>query len=857
MRKLVFLFLLVVLPGILATIINVDKQRRCNSVKNCIRLLFEAGVKLFVLITTLFLIDVAIIRVFFDGKYMEFLQSICYGFTTIKDVFEVATVWLVQVLLALIIGGIFRIVRYRSIEYAFFKITYWQRQVATIAFLGSLSAFLLCFGIKDNAEKQLVINEVCSQNNSILVDEYGDYRDYIELYNPSCCNISLQNFVLSDSSDFSDKIEIDHVVLQSKGHYLIWVGDSEYEKSGFSLNSEGENIYLLSSNGTILDEVEVPGLDANVAYARISDGAADWEKQYPSPSADNNTLQRYLEEPVFSAESGFYEEEFCLNIQANEGEKIYYTLDGSIPDKNAILYTEEILVKNVSDNPNVYRSIQNIIRDWKTYEIPKEAVDKAVIIRAIAIDDYGNTSDIVTKTYFVDMENYQDGYVLSIVSEPEELFGEDGIYVTGKEYDEWYLGEQEGNMPLCNFEKEGRDSEIETTIALFNNTLLMEQDAGMRIQGASQRHLADKRFSFFARKEYSNSRYFDYELFGLPMHSFFVRHDFEDAFLHSLVEDRSVGTLKAIPVSVFLNGEFWYNSYIREKYGEDYIALKYQVEKDTIRYDECVPEGVYMVLEGLDLSEEEDYQKFCDYMDMQSYIDYLAINIYLSNMDASELKNARLWKTRVDTGMGYSDSKFRWLLYDMDSLTWNSKNYYQCDSYEIDSFSHDKRYAGAAYNQEAIYQAVRVNEEFCKQFVLTFMDLANYNFSPEVVGEKMEAWGRDLSWNRGFFKYRYEHIVPALAKEFQLQGTLEEITISVNDEFAGCIQINTITPELKNGSWTGKYYTDYPVTLTAKPNWGYKFVGWTNGNEMLEEEQISVQMKDGGCSWKAVFQKAS
>ena len=256
LRKLVFLFLLVVLPGILATIINVDKQRRCNSVKNCIRLLFEAGVKLFVLITTLFLIDVAIIRVFFDGKYMEFLQSICYGFTTIKDVFEVATVWLVQVLLALIIGGIFRIVRYRSIEYAFLKITYWQKQVTAIAFVGSLSAFLLCFAIKDNAEKQLVINEVCSQNNSILVDEYGDYRDYIELYNPSCCNISLQNFVLSDSSDLSDKIEIDHVVLQSKGHYMIWVGDSEYEKSGFSLNSEGEHIYLASANGTILDEVE-------------------------------------------------------------------------------------------------------------------------------------------------------------------------------------------------------------------------------------------------------------------------------------------------------------------------------------------------------------------------------------------------------------------------------------------------------------------------------------------------------------------------------------------------------------------------------------------------------------------------
>ena len=62
MRKLIFLFLLVVLPGILATVINVDKQRRGNSVKNFIRLLLEVGVKLFVFTTILFLIDIAIIR---------------------------------------------------------------------------------------------------------------------------------------------------------------------------------------------------------------------------------------------------------------------------------------------------------------------------------------------------------------------------------------------------------------------------------------------------------------------------------------------------------------------------------------------------------------------------------------------------------------------------------------------------------------------------------------------------------------------------------------------------------------------------------------------------------------------------
>ena len=848
--------MLLLLPGILVEVIGVNKQKRCTKFRDFSKLICGVFIRVFIFTFSLCLLDVIAIRLFWGANYIEVWNFIHSKIITIEDVFFLSELWLIQVMLALGIGSIWRIIQYKSIKCAFSKMLQWQKWVSDVVFIGFVLVGLLIFAIKDNAEKQLIINEVCSQNNSILVDEYGEYRDYIELYNPSFFNIALKNFVLSDSSDLSDKIELDNVVIQSKGHYMIWVGDTEYEKTGFALSVEGEHIYLASPNGTILDEVEVPELDVNIVYARVSDGAVDWEKQYPSPSAENNTLQKYLEEPVFSAESGFYEDEFNLCIQANKGEKIYYTLDGSTPDKNAILYTGEIVVKNVSDNPNVYKSIQNIVRDWKTYEIPEEPVDKATVIRAIAVDDYGNTSKVVTKTYFVDMGNYQDGYVLSIVSEPEDLFGDNGIYVTGKTYDEWYLGEKEGDMPLCNFEKEGRESEIETTIALFDTTLLMEQDAGMRIQGASKRHVADKRFSFFARKEYDNSRYFDYELFGIPMHSFFVRHDFADAFLHTLVEDRSVGTLKSIPVSVFLNGEFWYNTYIREKYSEDYIALTYEVEKDTIRYDEWVPEGIYMFLSKLDLSKEEDYAKFCNYMDVQSYIDYLATNIYLCNMDASEQKNARLWKTMVDTDAGYNDCRFRWLLYDVDSLAWNSKEYYQCERHEIDSFSHAKMYAGVAYNQEQIYTAVKVNEDFCEQFVLTFMDLANYNFSPEVVGEKMKEWGQDLSWNGGFFKYRYDYIVPALAKEFELQGTLEEITICVNDELAGCVQINTIIPMLEKGSWTGKYYTDYPVTLTARPNWGYEFVGWINGNEMLEEEQVSVQLKEGGCSWKAVFQKA-
>ena len=39
----------------------------------------------------------------------------------------------------------------------------------------------------------------------------------------------------------------------------------------------------------------------------------------------------------FSAEAGFYDEPFYLTLSAPDGCNIFYTLDGSTPDKNAIL----------------------------------------------------------------------------------------------------------------------------------------------------------------------------------------------------------------------------------------------------------------------------------------------------------------------------------------------------------------------------------------------------------------------------------------------------------------------------------------------------------------------------------------
>ena len=60
-----------------------------------------------------------------------------------------------------------------------------------------------------------------------------------------------------------------------------------------------------------------------------------------------------VEELNFSAESGFYEDEFDLYIDAVGG-TVFYTLDGSTPTCQSNKYTGPIHISDATNNENVY-----------------------------------------------------------------------------------------------------------------------------------------------------------------------------------------------------------------------------------------------------------------------------------------------------------------------------------------------------------------------------------------------------------------------------------------------------------------------------------------------------------------------
>lgn len=726
--------------------------------------------------------------------------------------------------------------------------------------------------------QNILINEVGNYNVTMVLDETGQICDYVELYNRGSLDCIAYQLYLSDDMGNLQMKEIPYTRIPAKGHLLVKLdGDVlKLKKEG------GETLILSDGYGRLLDQVETSAADPDYSCSRKEDASASWVMLSGTPGYSNSESVRKAAMPVLSHQSGMYDQAFDLDISAKAGSTIHYTLDGSTPTTQSPVYTQPIRVYDRSAEPNVWSSQQRVVADWQTYQPDPTPVDKAFVVRAVAVDADGAVSDPVTATYFVGLPQYSQDTVISLVADPEDMWGENGIYVTGAEYDAWYLGDRSGTAPGVNYAQRGIAWEAKAHMDYLSDQTSWSQEIGLRITGGSSRGRAKKSFSLYARERYSGSSLFDHMVIDqIPSHKLAIRGGYANAICQSLTSDRGFGTQRLVRVAVFLNGEFWYYANLMEKYDSQYLSAHYGVNPDNTVIikaggleegrpgDEKLYHNIYDYLKTHDMSLEDDYAGFGEILDLQSYIDYMCFNIYIDNMDFTETKNSVWWRSREVTGKPYEDGKWRFMLYDLDAMEWGDSTLWGVETQaQKNSFSLIPRYTGEQpIHRQPIYVALKQNPEFRRQFVLTFQDLANTIFRYEHVKQVLDSYGRNttdyLSGNGGtrdtdyydtFFQTRAVYILPHMAEEFSLTGTLETLTLRVNNPEAGTIQLNTITPDMAQGSWSGQYYTDYPVTLTAVAKEGYTFVGW-EGSTASDNTTIQTTLTKGGATLRAVFEK--
>lgn len=631
---------------------------------------------------------------------------------------------------------------------------------------------------------------------------------------------------------------------------------------------------------------------------------------------------------VFSKESGFYDKGFSLEISCAEADaKIYYTTDGSDPDENDTLYIAPIKLENRTSELNVLSAAKGMC-SGADY-IPRKNVDKANVIRAVAVLPDGTKTEVSNGTFFIGIDRekeYANVPVISLCTDSKNLIDYDiGIFVKGKRYDEW-LEEDPANASLQDWEKQGnfsnkgREWERPVAVQYFDadGKLAFSQDMGMRVMGAASRGNSQKSIRLFAREDYGKKAV-EYEVIPDNLRSdgsgsvekyksFVLRNggndcDFakvRDPYLQELAFGRSFETEQYTPCVVYIDGEYWGMYTLKENYSDNYIENNYGIDNKNVilvktgEIEDGSDEDIelyyqmYDFITENDMSNADNFSKASEMLDVNSFADYCAFNLYIFNQDSIfKDNNWEMWRVREpDMQTAVSDGKWRMMVYDVDfssGIYDGGTGFSQNNITEIfrDQTSYNDAQNEPNYRHPIkLFTSLYENEDFRKELVNAMCDIRNINFEKgralnrlseiadvysQIVPDTFKRFGPDWVANQDTRQYfmqkinelavfidgRYEKFPNIMQKALSLENQAK-LTLSLD---GGTALINSSQIPAADG-FKGIYFTDFDIYVKALPDEGKKFVRWEYEGCTISDEnsnEITVSF-DGDFTLKAVFE---
>ena len=485
----------------------------------------------------------------------------------------------------------------------------------------------------------IVINEVLSSNSRYAPDAYGNYEDFIELYNQSVRDVDMSGWFLSDSdSDYKKWSFPEGTVIKPNEYMLIYAsGRNTKDKNGklhtsFKLDKSNEKV-ILSYGDTIV---------STISYGKMKNNISAGPKTHSSrqilyftsatPGADNASAgyKGFTSPVTIDQKSGIYKSKITVTLSCVQpNAKIYYTTDGSTPNENSKLYTSPITVSS------------------------------GCPVRAVSKSSGNIDSDVVTANYLFNADHHGLP-VIFLTTDHDRIFGGGGIYYA----------------PLGSTRRVTANIELlEADGTGFNETVLVRKHGNMSSFDPQ------KSFAVYFRESAGKSS-LEYDLFpGDPdgvktFKSFLLRtsgNDWDDlkckdAFIAMLArQEMDLDYQSYRPAVLYINGKYWGIYNIRDQQNEDYLASHHGINPDKvdiISFGHGVHEGSYTEYNKLinfvtskDLNKESNWQQLESMMDVNNMIDTYLCHIYYGNFDTVNIK---WWREKKE------GAKWRWLLYDLD-----------------------------------------------------------------------------------------------------------------------------------------------------------------------------------------------
>ena len=562
---------------------------------------------------------------------------------------------------------------------------------------------------QDNA----VISEFMASNLEAIEDEDGDASDWIEFYNPGDATAQLRDHFLTDDRRNLRKWRVPgNLSIPPNGYGLIFASGKDRGglfastfHTNFELTEDGEYLALVAPDGeTILSEFasKYPKQRVGLSYGIAENASGGTELRYfetPTPEAANGTGREDLPPRVadtkFSVTRGFYDEPITVEITtATEGATIYYSVDGSDPDKGSVFipgkrYTEPITI----DSTTMLRArafkdgLEPTNIDTHTYVYIDSVLEQADEQPGLPTRwngtnaDYGIDPDIVNDAAYRD--EIRDAFLalptLSIVTEEDNLWANDGLYLNTTQR------ASSGQGADFRFE-----FEVSAELLHPDGSKGFQIQAGLRAQGGASRN-ADRApkhaMSLRFRRVYGEGS-LDYPVIpSSPLQSYnslHLRARYNNTWHHSNAGQRDralyirdqwardsmvdMGTISGGHgdyAHVYLNGLYWGIFVLQERLDSSHYASYYGGRADSVdavNGGRATDGNLTSYNAMRDAARSGDWEEIQERLDVDNYIDWHIIQRFGSNND---WKNDGNWKA---AGGGPDDRLWRFYAWDTERI---------------------------------------------------------------------------------------------------------------------------------------------------------------------------------------------
>lgn len=731
----------------------------------------------------------------------------------------------------------------------------------------------------------VVITEIASLNLDWL-DMDEDDPSWVEVYNAGTVSANLKGWALVENLKEPKKWVIGDEVIAAKSFRTIFcdkknissvagipdgknsAGKTLHSRphTNWKLDKSGGTVYLVDPSNAIRDSASYPQLASGVSWGIVDGGA--WKYfGTPTPERPNTEATAYdgmaPSVDFSSIKSGFYNgPEVTINPPSVEaGVTLRCTTDGSAPTVSS-----------------------------EEFNSPK-TFNKNTAFRCSAFKSGTLTKEVITKTIFVG----------ETVKMPVVAVSVDPVF-----FQKHYVhASTDGCGPKCAPAGLFEDVELPVHVEYFPNGSSSDGpafgvNAGISLMGNWSRLENKKSVAIVMREEYQDGK-IHYPLFETrketanTFRGFNLRNNgnryvsdyLEDAMAGALLEGTNVDYQRSRQVVVYYNGKYYGIHDMRERENKHFVETNYGIDANSVEIIKHLGHDISSNMGStsnwtdlLDLVNKNDAVSDADYatvktmMDVGSFAEYMAFEIYMHNGDWPG-NNVRAWRS--------PDQPYKFMVYDLDhgmDWSWTACGEFSTNEQATGTNMFNWIASGGCKHETdnrsfaSIFNHLIKNANFKRLFInrsaILFQNYVNSN----RVKATLEAMAQTLNSDettRDLDEMERRDYYNACGDKFSISGSCmktwatnrdgtvisdykqkfglgDTITVNINAS-GGSVLVDGM--KLPSSSYAGQFFSGNAIELTAVPAAGGMFTGWSDG----DTDNPRIVTPAAGATYTANFSK--